>query len=174
MPRHRAVYRIARPPEAVFDVIGTNVYVNHPQWEPEVLEIRPLTEGPVRVGSRAVMVRQEFGRRSETPYEVTALEPGRLIAFSHDAASMAFALRFGLAPVGAGETELTVEVEMRPRGPLRIASPLIALQLPGRTDRTTRRMIALVEARPLPTGAPPRAASAAPGGQAAPVTGQTA
>lgn len=147
MPRHRAIYRIDRSPERTFDVIGTHVYENHPRWEAEVLEIRPLTPGPVRLGSRAVMVREERGRRSEAPYEVTAFEPGREIAFRHLDGPMGFTLRFTLAPAGDSATDLTVDVDMAPRGVLRLISPLIALQLPGRTDRITRQMVALVEGR---------------------------
>lgn len=65
MLTYEARRRINRPPDAVFDLIGTNVYDNHPSWESEVVEIRPLTEPPVQLGSRAIMVRREYGRRSE-------------------------------------------------------------------------------------------------------------
>jgi hypothetical protein len=56
MLTYEARRRVSRPPEAVFDVIGTHVYENHPMWKSEVVEIRPLKEPPVRVRSRAVMV----------------------------------------------------------------------------------------------------------------------
>jgi len=147
MPRHHATHRIDRTPESVFDVIGTDLYENHPRWEEEVVEIRPLTPGPVRLGSRAVMVREEHGRRSESTYEVTSFQPGRAIAFRHLDGPMGFTLRLALAPVGDSATDLTVDVDMAPRGVLRLVTPLIALQLPGRTDRITRQMIALVEGR---------------------------
>ena len=147
MPRNHATYRIGRTPESVFDVIGTHLYENHPRWEAEVVEIRPLTPGPVRFGSRAIMIREEHGRRSESTYEVTAFEPRRAIAFRHLDGPMGFTLRFALAPLGDSATDLTVDVDMAPRGLLRLLTPLIALQLPRRTDRITRQMIALVEGR---------------------------
>jgi len=147
MPAHRATYRVNRTPHQVFDVIGTNVYANHPKWEAEVVEIRPITPGPVRLGSEAVMVRQERGKQSETTYVVTAFEPDRVIAFAQDHPAMSFALRFELAPAGTDASDLTIDVRIGLKGALKLAMPLFMLQLPGRTDRITREMIALVEGR---------------------------
>jgi hypothetical protein len=145
MATHDATYRLERTPAAVFDFIGTHCYENHPRWEPEVVEIRPLSPEPIGLGSRAVMVREEYGRRSETEYEVTAFEPARRIAFRHGDASMLFELGFDLRPAGDSATDLTVHVRMEPHGRLRLLSPILAVQLPRRTERITRRMIALVD-----------------------------
>jgi hypothetical protein len=147
MPHHRATYHVDRAPAKVFDVIGTNVCENHPRWEPEVVEIRPVTPGPVRLGSRAVMVRQEGRRRFETTYEVSAFDPDRAVAFHHLDGPMGFDLAFELAPAGHSGTTLTVDVRMSPRGLLKLATPLLALELPRRTDRISRQMIDLVEGR---------------------------
>jgi hypothetical protein len=148
MARFRRTYRVARSAEQVFDVIGTHLYENHPRWEREVVEIRPLTPGPVRLGSRAVMVREEYGRRSEGTYEITAFEPGRLVSARHLDGPMDFDLSFGLAPVDERSCDLTVSVDMALRGRLRPLSPLLGIQLPGRSDRISRSCIALVEAGP--------------------------
>lgn len=148
MSTYDATYRLDRTPEEVFDVIGTHCYENHPLWEREVVEIRQLTPGPIGLGSRAIMVREEFGRRSETEYEVTAFEPARRIAFRHPQGSMLFELGFDLRAAGVAATDLTVHVRAEPRNALRLLSPLIALQLPRRSDRITRRLVELVESRP--------------------------
>jgi len=58
MAKYEETYRLKRTPAAVFDVIGTHCYENHPRWEPEVVEIRPMSPGPIGLGSRAVMVRE--------------------------------------------------------------------------------------------------------------------
>lgn len=147
MPTFEATYHVARTPEEVFDVIGTHCYENHPRWENEVIEIRPLTPGPIGLGSRAVMVRQEFGRRSEAEYEVTAFDPPRRIAFRHPQDAMLFELSFDLRAASNATTDLTVRVRMVPKGMLRLLSPLLALQLPRRTDRITGQMIELIEGR---------------------------
>jgi len=152
MPTFKRTYRIARSADEVFDFIGTHLFENHPRWEREVVEIRPLTDGPIHVGSRAVMVRQEYGRRSESTYEITAFELGRRVAARHLDGSMDFDLSFGLAPVDDAASDLTVDVSMALRGRLRPLSPLLGLQMPGRSDRIARSMIALVEAE-RPVGA---------------------
>ena len=152
MPKYAVTYRVGRTPDEVFDVIGIHCYENHPRWEREVVEIRPLTSGPIGLGSRAIMVRQDFGRRSETEYEVTAFDPPRRVAFRHPQDSMLFELSFDLAAADSSATDLTVHVRMEPKGAIRLLSPLLALQLPRRTDRITRQMIELVEASPSGKG----------------------
>lgn len=38
--------RVTRSAEDAFDVIGINVYDNHPRWAPEVVEIRRISHAP--------------------------------------------------------------------------------------------------------------------------------
>lgn len=113
-----------------------------------MVAIRPLTPGPVRAGSRAVIVRQEYGRRTEGKYEITAFEPGRLVAARHLDGPMDFDLSFRLAPLDGATSDLTVTVDMALRGRLRWLSLLLGIQLPRRSDRIARSMVTLVEAGP--------------------------
>lgn len=148
MPTFQRTYRVARSAEQVFDVIGTHLFENHPRWEHEVVAIRPLTPGPVRAGSRAVKVRAEYGRQTEGTYEITAFEPGRLVAARHLDGPMDFDLSFRIAPLDRVASDLTVTVNMALRGRLRWLSPVLRIQLRGRSDRIARSMVALVEAGP--------------------------
>ena len=147
-------HRVNRPIDEVFDVIGTRCFENHPKWEREVVEVRPLTPGPIGVGSRAVMVRQEYGRRQEVPYEVTDFTPPARIAFRHVGGQMLFEIAFELEAAGATATDLAVRVRMDPRGAFRIMSPVLAMNLPRTSERITRSMVGLVEAEGVrPAGA---------------------
>jgi hypothetical protein len=148
--RYQVRKHVARPPAEVFDFVGTNVYTNHPKWEREVLEIRPMTAGPARLGSRAVMVRKDFGRVFETEYEVTAFVPDRTIAFRHTTGPMLFELEFALESAGSG-TDLTSTVQMQPRGAMRLMSPLIRLRMRSTSERLTAAMVRLVEAQATST-----------------------
>lgn len=145
MLTYEARRRVRRPPEAVFDVIGTHVYENHPKWESEVVEIRPLTDPPMRVGSRAVMVRREYGRRSEVTYEVTDFEQDRRIAFRHLSPQMAFEIAFVLEPAGESGSDLSVQIRAQPKGVFRLMTPLVARNLPRTSERITTQMVAVVE-----------------------------
>lgn len=131
--------------DEAFDVIGTNLTVNHPRWEKEVKSVRALTPGPVRVGSRAVMVRKEMGRLRESEYEVTEFVAGRRIAFRHPQDALDFALRFELAPIDRASCELMVDVTAQPKGALRLITPLMRLGFPRRSARITDTMIAVIE-----------------------------
>jgi len=147
MPSWQHTYRVERTPDQVFDVVGTNLFTNHPRWEPEVEELHPLTEGPIGVGSRALMVRRDMGRRSEVAYVITEFEPSHTVAVTHPDGSMAFDLAFDLAPADGDATDFTVRVRMGGRGVARLLNPLIALQLPRRSDRLSRSAVRVIEAQ---------------------------
>ena len=140
--------RVQRSADAAFDVIGTHVFENHPEWEPEVLEIRRLDQDPVGVGSRAVMVRSEGGRTSETEYAITEFVPASRIAFDHPGSAMGFALSTTIRPVTATSCDITTHVTMRPRGWVRLLTPLLLLGTPRRGDRLTAAQAHVIEQAP--------------------------
>lgn len=72
---------IDRSPEAVFRFIGEQFFTNYPRWSPEVRELRQISPGPVRVGTRARQVRVDLGHRSESIFAVTIFTPDRRVCF---------------------------------------------------------------------------------------------
>ena len=143
--------RVERSAEAAFDVIGTHVFDNHPKREPEVLEIRRQDDGPVAVGSRATMVRSERGRVHETEYSVTEFSPPTRIAFDHPGSALGFALETTIAAVTATSCDVTTRVTMRPRGWLRLLTPMLRRGTPARGDRLTAAQAGVIErTAPLP------------------------
>jgi uncharacterized protein YndB with AHSA1/START domain len=144
---------IARTPAEVFDVIGTHNYENHPRWEAEVLEIRPLQAGPIQLGSRAVMVRKDWGKVHETTYEVTDFQPDRRIAIRHLDGPLDFQLAFELAPASGG-TELTVRVNAKPRGAMRLLGPVFGVVQRRVSNRLTDQMVGAIESRSVASAAP--------------------
>jgi hypothetical protein len=147
MMRYSNTRRIERPVAEVFDFAAVHCYDNHPKWEDEVLEIRPITQGPIDVGSRAIMVRRDFGRTSETEYEVTAYEPDRLVAFRHNDPKMRFDIAFRFTPVGDA-TDLQVDVEAQPTGFLKVMEPMMRRRMPKISGRIMDRLKVLLEAHP--------------------------
>lgn len=137
--------RINRSAEAAFDVIGTHVFENHPKWEAEVTEIRRLDHGPAGVGSRAVMVRSERGRTSETEYSITEFEAPRRIAFDHPGSPLGFALSTTISPVTSTSCDVITRVTMQPRGWVLLLEPLLRLDLPRRGDRLTSEQARVIE-----------------------------
>jgi hypothetical protein len=141
--------RVERSAESAFDIIGTHVFENHPKWEQEVVEIRRLEHGAVGVGSRAVMIRSEHGRTSETEYSVTEFVAPVRIAFDHPNSSLGFALSTTITPVTATSCDITTRVTMEPRGWTRLLTPLLRMGTPARGDRLTA-----AQARVIETAAP--------------------
>lgn len=149
--------RVERSAEDAFDVIGTHVFENHTKWEPEVVEIRRLDHGPVGVGSRAVMVRSERRRTSETEYSVTEFLAPTRIAFDHPKSALGFALSTTITPVTASSCDITTQVTMKPRGWTRLLSPLLRIGTPARGDRLTANQARVIEtATPASTPTPQR------------------
>jgi uncharacterized protein YndB with AHSA1/START domain len=131
--------------EQAFDVIGWHVRENHPRWETEVLEIKPLDSGPIRVGSRATMVRKDFGKVTETTYEVTEFDPPHRIAIRHLDGPLDFVLAFTLADTDDGGSVLTVRVDAKPRGRLGFLGPLMERARRRTGDRLADQMVRVIE-----------------------------
>ena len=95
-----------------------------PEWAAPVIERRKLTEGPVGVGSRFHAVDKYPLRRVEFDMEITALEPGRLMAATwFKPMEGGWEARFSESD---GSTRLTLQAEVRPAGLLRLLSPIAA------------------------------------------------
>lgn len=131
--------------EQAFDVIGWHVRENHPRWEKEVLEIKPLDSGPLHVGSRATMVRKDFGKVSETTYEITDFDPPHRIAFRQLDGPLDFALRFELADAADGGSLLTVRVDAKPRGRLGFLGPVMERARRRTSNRLADQMVRVIE-----------------------------
>lgn len=81
MVKAQASVLIERPAEAIFGFIANDFASNYRRWSPEVQRLQILTPGPLRVGTRARQVRVDQGRRSETTFRVSVLEPPRRVCF---------------------------------------------------------------------------------------------
>ena len=65
----------------IFNFVGTNFIKNYPRWSPEVVNLKLLTDGSVRVGTQCRQVRLDQGKRSESTFEVTVFQPDKRICF---------------------------------------------------------------------------------------------
>jgi uncharacterized membrane protein len=70
---------IDRPPEDVFAYLDQ--LDRHGEWQGAIVSTRVETEGPTRVGTRAVDTRKVPGGPRDIAYEVTEYDPPRRVAF---------------------------------------------------------------------------------------------
>lgn len=96
---------IARPVATVYRFIAVDYYRNYPCWSPEVVALTPLTPGPWREGALARQVRVDQGRRSDTTFRATRLEPDRRMLI--DGVSAAYHADYELEGEGEGSTLLS-------------------------------------------------------------------
>ena len=70
---------IAKSPPEVFAYLED--LSRHDEWQTQIDNVEVLTEGPTRVGTRAVDTRRVPGGRQKITYEITEHDPPRKAAF---------------------------------------------------------------------------------------------
>ena len=137
---------INRPAEDVFHFIGERFFENYPRWSLEVQELKQITPGSVRVGTRARQVRVDQGHRSESIFAVTIFQPGQRICF--EGVSNPYRCDYELKPTNPEpSTRVTftfelqkLELYMRP------FEKLIRVVIQDGGERTVRNLKRLIEA----------------------------
>jgi hypothetical protein len=145
MLRYTDSIYINRPPSGVFDVVGTRIFETQPLWEKEVVAIRPLTPGPIEVGSKSIMERRDFGQWVEAEYECVEFEKDRRIALTGDSPGVHVDFALGLSPMGDHGTKLDFEIQQTMSGPILLLEPLFRVALTRQCKRVMRDMRVTVE-----------------------------
>jgi uncharacterized protein YndB with AHSA1/START domain len=136
---------INRPVEVVFaavtDIPGWR------RWQPGLLESRQTPPEPVGVGTQAVNVRANFGRRFAIRVDVTEFVPNHLFAFRSVSGPITVTIRMTLTPV-AGGTRLQQRTEGQPHGFFKVAQPVLAYPLTKEMPDGLARLKALLQNQP--------------------------
>lgn len=103
---------IERPVATVFDFVAVEFFANYPRWSPQVESLQVLDGEAVAPGMRARQVRVDRGRRSETEFRVTAMEPGRRVRFE-GTDHPSFAIEYRFAPLEGGRCRLDFTFELK-------------------------------------------------------------
>ena len=130
MATYEHTVEIERPIEEVFAFVTEPE--NYPKWQPSLLEVRPHSRGPLRVGRGATEVRRFLGREIETTWICTEHEPSGRATIESEQGPVPFRGTFTLEPTERG-TRFTWTVETRGAS-ARLAGPL--------AGRMTRRELA--------------------------------
>ena len=81
MIRVEASILVRQPADVCFRFIADDFFRNYPRWSPEVIRLKALSTGPLRVGTVGHQVRIGRGHRSEDRFRVALLQQDRRIAF---------------------------------------------------------------------------------------------
>jgi Polyketide cyclase / dehydrase and lipid transport len=95
------------------------------EWDPGVVACRPLTDGPVRIGS-SYSLDLRYGRTSlEMTYEVTELDPSRLIVLRGTGGRIAAEDRISFVATDGGGTRVDYRADLQMRGLYRLVQPFL-------------------------------------------------
>ena len=137
--------KVSRPLDEVFGLVGD--FANAEVWDPGVEESRAITEGPVRVGSRYELTIVFNGRRLPMTYEVTAFDPPRRVELVGTGSTVDARddIRFEATDEG---TRILYMADLRLKGVLRVAEPLLRSKFEQVGRRAMEGMRAAFEANP--------------------------
>lgn len=137
--------KVSRPLDEVFGLVGD--FANAEVWDPGVEESRAITEGPVRVGSRYELTVVFNGRRLPMTYEVTAFDPPRRVELVGTGSTVDARddIRFEATDEG---TRIRYMADLRLKGVLRLAEPLLRSKFEQVGRRAMEGMRAAFEAKP--------------------------
>jgi len=128
---------VGTDPRRVWGFVVEEFFANHRKWDPAIVDLTPLTEGPVGPGTRGREVRS-FGGRQAAEFLVTRFEPETLFAFVNATGPFALERAYSFRPSGPG-CRMVFRFTMRPKGAMRLFFPvlrgLIARQVAANIDR---------------------------------------
>jgi uncharacterized protein YndB with AHSA1/START domain len=135
---------IDAPPEDVFAFVTD--FRHSPEWQDTALEIRKVTDGPVRVGTRFEGIRKVMGRKMEVAVEFVSYEPSSHARWTLSGGPMSGQVSYHLEPTPGG-TRVTNTIELRRSGFPRLASPLIAAAIRRDVRSAQPRLKELLESK---------------------------
>ncbi len=129
--------QINRPVDEVFSYVTT--LESQPEWAGPSLEVRKDTPGPPKEGDTFTYVARFLGRRFETPFQTTSVEPNRQFSYHATGGPLPDQRWTYTFEEVSGGTRYTQVVEGEPRGFFRLADPLLerALKRQFRSDLGT-------------------------------------
>jgi uncharacterized membrane protein len=142
-----ASIEIERSPEDVFAYLDD--LSRHGEWQ-ELLESTVVeTEGPTRVGSRAVDARRVPGGRTiSVTYEIVEHDPPRRSAFRGVDGPVPVVGSVAVEPAGEGRSRVTLDLDFRGRGLVgAFMAPIARRQARKQVPKDQQRLKEILEAR---------------------------
>jgi hypothetical protein len=137
---------VDRPPAEVFRFVAVDHFVNHPRWDPDVVEMHQTSPGPVGVGTTATVVRRQGRGRVEGTVTVVAHEPDRVAAWEVAFGPFRLVQRADFTPHDGGTaTRLRLAIETQASGPMRLLVPLLRVRFRRTMNRSLQAIRAAVE-----------------------------
>lgn len=139
MQRVESSARIPAPPAEVFAYLAD--LDNVADWQGGVTAARRTSDGPMGVGSTAVVTRELMGQRLEAPLTVNGFEPPSRIGIGSEVSGVKAQATLELAPADGGRaTDLAFAMEIRGSGLTSFMEPMIASAARGDIEASLERV----------------------------------
>jgi uncharacterized membrane protein len=141
---------IERPADDIYELISNPE--NDVKWQDAVLEVRKLTPGPVRAGSRYQHMLRILGKRMAVDVEISERQPHSSYVLQCVSGPLTFETRVKLTEVRrrAGyATLLDTTVEGHPSGVVRVAAVALSRHRSREIDRDLRTLKRMMESGEL-------------------------
>jgi Polyketide cyclase / dehydrase and lipid transport len=138
---------IERSAKDIFDLLGNPE--NDVKWQEAVLDVRKVSPGPVRTGSRFQYTLRILGRRMDLEVEISERQPHSSYALQCVSGPLTFETRVQLTQVRRNATLLATVVEGHPTGVVRIAAVALSRHRRAEIDRDLQRLKRLMESGEL-------------------------
>jgi carbon monoxide dehydrogenase subunit G len=134
---------ISATPEEVFDFASS--LENIASWQSGISSAELLSDGPIGLGSKALVVRDLLGQHIEAPLEVTAYDRPNLLGLHSEVSGVAADASLVVKPRGHG-TRITFAMEIRGSGFTSFIESMIASAAEADITRSLDRLKELIEA----------------------------
>jgi uncharacterized protein YndB with AHSA1/START domain len=133
---------IARPPKDVYAYVSRTE--NEPQWHTDVLQVKRLDTGPVKVGTRYDLTFTPMMGHSQGTLEVTKVSPPVAIETEIVFGPMRPHVSFRFEPEGAG-TRVTRRVDVAPPGMMKLMPFMMKRMVSKKSERFLANLKAKLE-----------------------------
>lgn len=141
---------IERAADEIYELISNPE--NDVKWQDAVLEVRKLTPGPVRAGSRYQHMLRILGKRMDVDIEISERQPHSSYVLQCVSGPLTFETRVQLTEVRrrAGHaTRMDTTVVGHPTGVVRVAAVALSRHRRGEIERDLRALKRMMEAGEL-------------------------
>ena len=147
MVSNEKIITINRPINEVFAYVSN--MENGPKWQPELLEVQRITNGPLKIGTQFTSARRIMGQKMETTIEFAAYEPNSKYIIKSIAGPLPFEQSTLFEPIAEG-TKLTTTIELHPSRDMAQAEPMLAESLRQEMETDFDGLKKLLESRVKP------------------------
>ena len=135
--------QIDRPPAEVWKAIAD--YGFDLEWRDGLTDMTPDPPGGPEVGTKVHEVVRNSGRDFIADTEVTELDPGVSYRFSGEGTIGSVAGRRRVESDGEGGSVFTYEIELTPRGAMRLMSPILGTMARSGLKKDLKKLKGLLE-----------------------------